>query len=909
MAITHGSKMPSSKVFDLALYKGFNKEAQITFTQQLLNCVPYNQSVYPFPQFIDDAGFPPVDLSNLGSIVSKKIQNNNLILADGSPAEALIILGVPTISGDEITIDVQVAHKTLGGDGGYGYFPFSFEYIGREPVGNIKGLTAKAVVLDLTVNTFYAGFIGAVASYAYNGTSIPTEGTSVSVGEVSIVDITVDQTTGLIYIISQEAFYVLNFATTVLTQINVTGVSAATNFSSITTDDTYVYFSAINDSLSVIIIYEIGTGTFFEQESPFSDQSILFNNIGFERAISTFTGGPQRAFFIASNGAGLFTSLPFDGTSFPTSLIITTSEGLPSDVVNDYSQMRISDVTGVSILMVATDNGFVMGRAVGVTLTFYPFTQFPGHQVTRIAVTNTSAPLLFEENVVGVFTTDETGSTRSRFTVFFGNWQSGTSEFNITAIRELFTTSNPLDLATERQTQAMIGTEGDLYWLGSVLGQGIVTSNTNVPTGPDLTTLTLNYDLVLRDIIKSDIHRYYFLINEVGSSDIDANAILIQYNSDNDTFKAGQPGFFLPTDKLWLAGDVFLLRNLETPSSFYYKVTSNLNLNQTSGSSSASEDEGLINTTEAGNVVDIIYSSSLFYLLGSRGIEVWQNQGASGFPYRKEAYLTIPYHLLPLSDQNLYRIELNRWGVHQGAYVVSCLSNEDNEYSIIKLSGGKYSVLPLNKAAWYAALDLVGAPPEDVTLDVLNIGGMEYMLLSKINSRTTGSRSAAIVIDEKMRIAVLGVATTTQNQYLTVTATNGMQTVFNESTDEFRIQVAPALPSSLNTGTTYVMQSTLLREFAENVAIQTVVIQYAFPIALLNNYPNGTFSLAWSEDEGRTFPNILVPSGAWTENLTTRQLVFQVGISVPSFMLQFVSNSPIVIMNAIVTYTPSGLRT
>ncbi len=104
-------------------------------------------------------------------------------------------------------------------------------------------------------------------------------------------------------------------------------------------------------------------------------------------------------------------------------------------------------------------------------------------------------------------------------------------------------------------------------------------------------------------------------------------------------------------------------------------------------------------------------------------------------------------------------------------------------------------------------------------------------------------------------------------------------------------------------------QSKLLKPFAENVLVKTLIIQYAFPIEDIANYPGaGAFTIEWSNDEGRTFSNNVVTSALWSNNLNNRQLIYQINATTPSFMLQLLSTTPIIIQRAGVTYQETGIR-
>jgi len=903
----------SNKVFDLAFYKGITNANRILYTNEIANAVCYDKAIYPFPEFVQDVNLLPLDVSVVGTQISRKIQNNNLIIADGTPKEALLLIGIPSISGVTITIDMNVAFKPVGGEiGDYGYFTFSFSYTGQAVTGTIKGLTAFGITFSNTTDTHYVGFVGGVASYNYTMGAAPTEGVLVTIGDLVLKDLAVDNTTELIYFITANSLYSLNFGTQTITPINIEGKTGASNFVSVATDDTYVYIAATLNSESYIIIYEIATGDIFEERSPFSDKTIPFNRIKWERGIDNYAGVPKN-FVICSNGAGAAFSSGWNGTSFPNLQIVDSAAqpALLVDEITDVSQLTLIEIgigvpNGTIGIAIATIAGWVSAEMEqGLDNVFIippivppppPFTQFQNQSnILQIEVTSgDSITGVMDEMHVVVARTNSSGN-------FYDvvNWVAA----QIVILNTFDTITQSTALNTKRVNNLVD------YWLGAILGRGIRSQQSNNAVAGGLLTISDNYDLVLRDIIKYDINNYYFLVNEIGSSNIDANAVLLSYDSSLPELQGGLPGYFLPTDKLWLAGDVFLLRNLEEQNSFYYKVTNNLNLNETSGSSAASQNEGLINTTEAGNVVDIIYSRGLFYLLGSRGIEVWQNQGASGFPYRKESYLTIPYHLLPLSDQNLYRFQLNRWSYFQGGYAISVLSNEDNEYQILIAKDGKYQLLPLNKAAWHAALNQIGSEAQDLALDVVNMWGEEYIIISKINSRTIGTRAGAIIISSAGQLSILPTPTLfAQESFLTTTSTNGLRSSYESSVEELVLSSAVQFPSNLNV-LLMNLESQLLKPYAENVLVKTLVIQYAFPIEDVANYPlAATFSIRWSADEGRNFDQALVVDELWSNHLTTRQLIYQINATVPSFMLQFSSNRPIIIQSAIVTYQETGLR-
>ena len=884
------------KPFDLGFYKGIT-DNNIFSRQSHVLCVTYGKYVYPFPQE-EAQNQMEITIDNNFSF-SRKIQNNNFIPDTDNPTswEALYLVTKAVSSGTTISVTTNVGAKTFAPEENYETYTFYFDYIGVDPVGTIKGLTAKRVIFDNSNDRYIVGFVGAIATYPYAGSIVtpPSEGISVPVN-FTLIDVAFDESGQLAYALDdKDNIYSVDLTTGDILPLNI-GSADLSNLSSVACDDSYVLFAGVRGDDSYYATYEISTGSVNSTISPFSDTTILINRFGYERSNLEYI---VRYYLCSGGEGGWLSDIDISDPSSPVFTFVKANS-FGTDIVNNIS--RLKNTTALyDTCLISTSNGLYFGSANSNTnydVLLYDSGLNYNDASLSVAV----------ENVVGVGV-GVAASDNYFINISFG---SVPGLINLIKVQQFDLKSSGLSVSTFRNA----GEDGveSTFWLGTTQGLGIQSANSfNTEQPPPDTTISVissNYDIELRDIIKADVNLYYYLINEVGSSDVDANSILLSYDYKTDTVSQGAPGYFLPTDKLWLVGNSFVLRNLETTSSFYYKNTDNLDLDETSNSDTAAgEDEGLINTTYAGNIVDLIYDRDMFYLIGSRGIEVWQNQGASGFPYRKQEYQSIPYHLSPLSDEDVYDFDVKYWDYYKEGYLLVCLSNKDNQFDIVHIQDGSFSVFPLNKSSFYKILSDETTPvtPVDYSIDIVNFWGKLYILIGlMIEPSGAGGQSKLIIIDENGNITTQpGSGAVDKLEFFQATSTNGIVLNFNSSAELLEMRNFPQLPSSLTTLTApnITMYSQLFQPTTGTANINRVMIQYELPIDNISNYPINTLSLLFSDDQGRTFTEFY----SQVVNTDKRQIIAHLNKTMNSCYIQLRFESALIIMNCVLYYEEAGV--
>lgn len=899
------------KKIDLKFYEGYRSDVQFFYKGEMLNAIPWKKYCYPVPLYGLNGNFPTLtNITNTNFRVSYKIQNNNFIGDTGEPLEALFIAttSISVGGGQSLDITMRVAHKGLTPETDYGYRNFTFQADGDAPlVGNFQGLTAFAFD-DNYADRYYVGFIGAVASYVYSNAApaLPTEDTYVSV-DIKIIDLAYNGATGDIYLIDDTDLYQMSFPAPTLTQITTLPTNLS-NFTSLVIDTSgTAYISALKGEENVILVYETISGISAVYDSPFSSPTTAFK-INYARSAQG-VGFFARPITLYSLGEGLATSGNFNTVFGPVWTIIdlTVNSFLKSNVINDVSQ-QIGNGGG---------HYFLMATEGGVSVMIYQSSSGAYIFIDSSIIANDITHTVTIGNITTGATDDQIsyvgGSTTAagKNEIFFQEFNvNRVIPVNITAL--LFSGSVFLPTAVSKVWQMPGATPPNLdsYWIGGYIGKGIRSGQyfNSAHTSIDISVISENYDFELLDIIKADKFIYYFLFNEVGSSSIDANTAIGSYNAETNTFKTGAPGYFLPSDRLWLGGDTFLFRNSENKNSFYYKNSNNLSIDTIDANILNSEGlEGLISTTYAGELVDIITTVDQFYLLGSRGIEIWQNVGAAGLPFRKENYLSIPYHLLPLSDEDTYFIPISRWTYYKGSYVFIGLSNEANVFNLIQIKDGQYKKMELDQTLFYTML-LDENPISDISLHAVNWWGKNYLLLGILPSSTLGNTANYFLISEDNRWAKLSPDPgQIQHRWLLTTSMNSIYTEYDETNDTFSVYDSPNLPVPTGVPLTepFVVDSIKIEDESEFIILKRILIHIDFPIFDLSLWPvDATYTVSISEDGGRSFSII---DGPRTLTTAKRQVECSYTKSVLEAIIRFECNYPIIVVGGVASYDKGGI--
>lgn len=899
---------------DLKFYEGYRSDTQFFYRGEMINGVPWEKSCYPVPSYVG-APLPPIlNVSTSNFRVSYKIQNNNFLNGNVG-SEALYLATTATVlgGGESLDIDLRVATKSLLTETSYTYELFNFTATGDGPiVGNFKGLTAFAMA-DNYVDRYFVGFIGAVASYIYSNDApaLPVEDQYVQVN-IKIIDIAYNVIDGLIYLIDESNLYSMNFPTPGLTQIT-TLPSNLINYTSLIIDiNGTAYISCQKGERQSILVYETASTNNATYDSPFDSETVGIK-LRYGRIAENLVGS-KRPIMLISLGEGFGLANNFNASTAPSWQILNTTNHpfLKSNVINDMDMKNLNNAQNITNLVVATEGGVALGayEALFDAAYLYNSGALSNDEATTITFGNAVIPAVGNSQFSYVY-----GSVTSKGVFRFSATEADSDAVTATVVRR-----DSVDLPTQVATVwcMPLGTivpTGNSYWIGCYLGKGIRGGQfvNDLHTTLNVQVVSENYNFELRDFLKADIYTYYFLFNEVGSSEIDANSVLASFDAETNTFITGAPGYFLPSDRLWLAGETFLFRNSENKNTFYYKESPNLSIDTVEANIISSEGtEGLISATYAGEITDIITTVDQFYLLGSRGIEVWQNVGAAGFPYRKENYLSVPYHLLPLSDEDTYFIPISRWTYYKGSYVIVSFSNEADVFNLIQIKNGQYKKMMLDETLFYTLMGDENVV-RDMSLNAVNWWGKTYLLLGVVTESDNGIVSNYFLISEDNRWAKINdfgnifPFSEVQYQFILTTTMNSLATRYNTGADSFEAVTASRSPNPLPDPLTtpFRVDSIKIEGESEFILLNRILIHVEFPIFNLAFWPpDATYTVSISEDGGRTF-NVI--EGPMALTVQRRQIECSYEKAVLEAIIRFECNYPLVVAGGIAYYEKGGI--
>ena len=423
----------------------------------------------------------------------------------------------------------------------------------------------------------------------------------------------------------------------------------------------------------------------------------------------------------------------------------------------------------------------------------------------------------------------------------------------------------------------------------------------NIVTG----TIYFKYTLDFNDIVKENTSIYYGLLSIVGCGQFDSAAALFKIDTEKQIGTVGTLTGTVTTNRLWIADNYFILNNTEDKNSLYYKSLLNLDLSELTGNQQelVGEDAGIFNTTEAGNVIDIIIDKSMFYLVGTRAIEVWQNGGATGFPYRKQPNQTAEFHNFPKALSSI-NVNISRYCAFREGYIIATIDATKNELDILYMQNGAAKPMPYNKNGWLQVVNTYIATNQiqDISVTTLKFYGQEYLsfLLLDGGNLAVGS----IVVNMTGGVFFIAPPTSDLIRYdRTVTQTGVLTTI--TSTDIIS-NFEPYIHSSIAVGDfDYVMTSEFIRPFSTEIFINKIVIQYVFPIENIDNVPaNAEYKIEMSADGkgdvGFTY------TGLYDKDL--RQIVIPINAVLPSLVVKFSSNIPIIIIKSLVEYDDVGVK-
>jgi hypothetical protein len=823
------------------------------------NMIAQDGVMYPYPYYELDSNFTALATdSSAGVVFSDKVYNSSF--QDGVNNFESIFLVAQGTDPAPTTLDVDsfVGRKgeTELNNTGYNSFSFTFESVLGVEATPIDGLTSftafwnpdRHIMTVAYINTIFETTTGFAAQLV-----VPLTDKTIAIKEM--ISYTVSPR---IFIITEQQFFEINILTGNATLIeselsDLTGLAAGASASDI------VWVTGVRDGLDSIGIYNTLTGVFQYHANPV----IVNENVAINRVYWKNSGNEM----ILCTDAGAVFMNPVTGAAgtveFPNTRIF--------DVDSPGAGQFYSEVF-------ATNDGikFINGGGTG---------QAGQGTFSRVAVRGDA----IAGTVFGAALRPSTSTPHQVEAFFIDN----ASVFS----------SKPYQQPEFFEDIEAFGNEGETdnsaEWLAPTLGKGIWSgafvdvSGAATPNPPQLRFRL--YNQILRDVIKRTEDRFTYLVSLVGSSNTDSNTVLLEYDNVKDELFSGSIGLFVPMDRLWAVGDVYLMRNSESKNIFYYRTTTSLNLSTID----TGNDFGELQTTFGGDVVDMLPYDDVFYIYGTTGIEVWQNVGAEGFPFRKQPYLSIPYHSPPSAGNNSYQFPIKYWDYYRDGFVAIAYSNQANELALLFLKGGHSQVLPVSWRKFYNILSVLSDVPTtivDYGIGVQNLWGKEYIGISLITDLTTGIAAQTIFLDDKLNFFTIDdLLSTHQTFFLQASSTNGLNVFFDSSLNEIRVDTAEAFPIAVPTGNTYQMDSQVLESQGTILSIEKLLIELEFPIADASNYPpTASYTISVSGNEGRTFD--VVRTGTLITSIHT--IVEKNLGSYPSAIIRFETNQPIMMLGA-----------
>ena len=417
--------------------------------------------------------------------------------------------------------------------------------------------------------------------------------------------------------------------------------------------------------------------------------------------------------------------------------------------------------------------------------------------------------------------------------------------------------------------------------------------------------LFFDYVITFADLIKEDVYIYYGLLEITGCGEADGGANLFKLDYDNEIYEVGKFEGNITTNKLWIADNFFILNNTQDLNSLYYKSLLNLDLSELTGDQQelVGEDAGIFNTTEAGDVVDIIIDRSMFYILGTRAIEVWQNNGASGFPYRKQPYVTAKYHNFPKGISSSTN-QISRFTSYGLGYVIVTLDNTENRIEIVAMKDGSAKPMPYNRHAWLQIVNtyLGGNVIDDIQINNFELYEEDYIAITFLDNSIIPLGTA--LINSKGDIFFINDGTTFY-QYIPTVGEGSTFVLFNENdiTARFYEYLPAVLPNPV--GFNYKATSQLLRPKSSQLGVNQLIIQYAYPYDNSNAIPVGSQYEVNISTDGRPGSQLVFQKDFLNDE---RQIVVQINRQMPSFVFTLKTNIPIIILGAYLIYNEGGLK-
>ena len=312
----------------------------------------------------------------------------------------------------------------------------------------------------------------------------------------------------------------------------------------------------------------------------------------------------------------------------------------------------------------------------------------------------------------------------------------------------------------------------------------------------------------------------------------------------------------------------------------------------------------------------------MFYIVGDEGIEVWENTGAQNFPYRKQSYLSIPYHAPSFSDNfDDYAFSPPITARYRNDYVVIGYSSINNRLNILFLSGGKYKLLPFNFNNIYNFLENPQFSSEikivGFSIGACNFYGKEYIILNAINN-TSLNTTFSWCIDENGDFSRFPSDNGSSQElslfsnYYRVNGLNGLNITYDDATPKLTLSslIEPFEITDSDKEKQYnFFSKVLVSESSEIIFIKKLVIKFYIPNNDSANVPYNFDILVYTSiDRGQNFTLFSTENFNITTQSSRETLIMDSLGTYDDVMIKLVTKKSLIIQSAYVITESSGVK-
>lgn len=890
------------KIIDLKLYEGISPAPYSYYLKDSISNLSDGKLLYAVPE-IDTTN--QLSVSNVNYVLSNKIYDR----INDDNTETVLMSSNYTVT-DNITIDIDtniIKSKPFGNIDFSDSFSITFT---SSPIvtGTPFGLTSFGLTQNVFTTGpewFFVGFINAIVTFKGN---LPSSNVQFNNFPVSFDIIDIVSTVGAtisesVFLISKDFFFIFDPLPTVALTQRKTPLTDLTNlgFHRSAANLLTIFISGSNNNINKVYVTQetLQSGILFTPQD-----TVISIRMGL---IGASAGNTFRT--VLTTPSGYF---PFNTSDSDPNGSFLAFVSVPN-VSRDGAQLFALDVAGgsvdIDVVIIANSTGLY--DTGGVLIATLPTISF-----TKIAASDR-----FDNNVgiTDFLMCAYSDATKSLYLIKITTNSGVTySLIQTIDIASFIGNSDITDLKYERELSD--GEFSDAFLFTSEgRGVGFITSTDPFFLWTFDDVYSRNYTLTLTDFIKNTDQRYYYLLREKGSGESDINPLLLRYDERIDEFNAGTPANFLPVDRLWNADNFFLLRDSNVNTTFYFLDDDDIDLVDITEASITSNN-GFFITTYAGNIAEILVKNDLFYIVGTEGIEVWENTGAANFPYRKQSYLSIPYHAPAYVDNFAdYDFPPLITARYKNDYVVIGYSSINNQLNIIYLSDGKYKLLSFDFNKVYNFINnpqFSSSPPIlGFSIGSGNFWGKDYIILNAINATNLNTSFSFAINDQgnftRFPNSTDGNVNSFFSNYYRVNGFHALRFDYNDVTDLItysQLKVPFSSPDSSATDEDRFFTATtdlINLSTSELVYIKKLIIRFSYPVPIETPSFTDVIKIQFSTDKGQTFQDF--PETVAIDSTVETILFTNLG-AYNDVLFRIVTNKSIIINSALAIIDDTGVK-